>query len=188
MSDSINYSEDNFEHVYVVGIRLWPDSHQADCFTLVLYNEVARNDQNRPLTSEGRILFFRSIHHANAALRAGDKAFRKYEPIKIGVAYVYDIPKVLATVASAEADDDGIVADFVNELLDFIAATNRNISVQHRAALHALADFTTFDKDLRGMPNATSTREMASEALLWGIGTVLSCATVLRPPTRVLEN
>lgn len=184
MSDSITHSEDNFEHVYVVGIRLWPDSHQPDCFTLVLYNEVARNDQNRPLTSGGRILFFRSIHEANRALRAGDKAFRKYDPIQIDVAYVYDIPKVLATVASAERDDGGIVADFVNEFLDFIAATNREIADQHRAALHALADFTTFDKDLRGMSDVAGTRAMASEALLWGIGTVLSCATVLHPKMR----
>ena len=42
----ISYSEAK----YVVGIKLRPGAHRADLFAFVLYNEVARNDEARPLT------------------------------------------------------------------------------------------------------------------------------------------
>jgi hypothetical protein len=180
MNRTFSYSENNFEMVYLVGVKLWPDSHQPDLYTLVLYNEVARNDENRPLTHDGQILFFRTPRDANRALSLGDAAFRKYNPIGEELAYVYDIPKVLALVAGADRDEPGIVADFINELLDFVTATRWALPPLYRDSLFALADRTTFDKDLTGLyDRAPNLRSEASNALLWCLGAVLSTGRLL---------
>jgi len=104
MTDTINYADDNFERLYMVGVRLEPGAHEPDLYTLVLYNEVSRNDQNRPLTSGGRIVFFRDTADANRAIDLGDSAFRKYRPVEQNVAYVYDVPRVLALIIEAETE------------------------------------------------------------------------------------
>src|SRR6476646_1438523 len=119
MVDNISYAEDNFENVFLVGVKIGPGAHQSDVYALVLYNEVARNDQNRPLTSNGRVLFFGEASRADQILAMGDAAFRKYRPFDASLACVYDVPGVLAIVANETRDEPGMVADFVNELLDF---------------------------------------------------------------------
>lgn len=168
----IAHSEDNFEQVYLVGFRLWPDSHHPDVYTMVLYNEVARGDANRPLTRRGSILFSRDKEGAARLLVQGDPAFRKYAPFTGEVAYIYDVPAVLDTVRHADQDDAGIVADFVNELLDFVAATPFVLPSAYNEALRALADSTTFDKNLRGLFQTPSTRNDTLDALLWAFGAV----------------
>jgi hypothetical protein len=180
MADTISYAEDNFEQVHLVGLRLWEESHQPDLYTLVLYNEVARNDQNRPLTANERILFFHSIRQANFALSLGDKGFRKYSLAPDKVAYVYDLPKVLSVVSGGERDESGIVADFVNELLDCVAASHYQLPVRFRTTLFALADHTTFDKDLTLLyEQAPSKRDDAVEAILWCIGAIVASARIV---------
>lgn len=181
MSETIRYAKDNLEQVYLVGVRLRSDSDEPDLYTLVLYNEVARDDSNRPLTQDGRILFFRSPLEANRALALGDSAFRKYKPIGSNVTYIYDLPKVLDLVSGADRDEPGVIADFINELLDLVAATRWPLPAAYRKRLFELADQTTFDKDLTGLYGGDSDmRAEARDALLWCVGAVLTSARVLR--------
>lgn len=174
MSDQhISYSEANYEQVYVVGIKLQPGAHHADLFALVLYNEVARNDENRPLTRAGRIVFFLDPTAADRVLELGDAAFRKYKPARQDIAYVYDVPRVLSIVTSENADEPGILADFINELLDFVAAIDVAIPISYRQMLHAMADSATFSKDL-SMLGSSEARASARDALLWCFGAIVS--------------
>jgi hypothetical protein len=175
--DQISYSDSNFERVYLVGIKLQHGAHQADLYTLVLYNEVARNDQNRPLTRDGRIVFFRSVEQLNDVLDLGDLPFRKYKPLKPEISYVYDLPRVLHIIESERKDEAALVADFINELLDFVAAVGRNLPEAYRGALGTLADATTFDKDLSYL-DAQQNRICARDALLWALGAILAQAEI----------
>jgi hypothetical protein len=180
MTAQIRHSDDNLERVYLVGVRLAPGSHEPDVYTLVLYNEVARQDANRPLTHDGRIVFFKRLREAGRAMALGDIAFRKYSAAPNDVAIVYDVPSVIQLVERGDRDDDAILADFLNELLDFVAATKWPIPSAYIDSLHALADRTTFDKEfgdmLDGVPNG---RSETRNALSWCLGTVLSNVLVL---------
>jgi hypothetical protein len=179
MVEDISYSEDNFENVFLVGVKVEPGAHQIDLYALVLYNEVARADRNRPLTSNGRILFFRDAGHADQVLGMGDVAFRKYRPFGAPVAYVYDVPRVLAIVANEMRDEPGMVADFINELLDFVAATGAPFPDRYREALFRLADATTFDKNFSSLfASSPETRATTLDALYWCLGLVLAHATI----------
>jgi hypothetical protein len=169
----IRFSDENFEQVYLVGVKLQHGAHQADLYTLVLYNEVARNDQNRPLVHDGHIVFFRCVDERNRALELGDVAFRKYKPLGDTVAYVYDVPRVLHIIENESVDQDVLVADFINELLDFVDAAGRTLTDARRAALASLADGATFDKTLRTLEGEEA-RASARDVLLWSLGAILA--------------
>lgn len=176
----IAYSSDNYEGLYLVGIKLQPGVHQVDLYALVLYNEVARGDQNRPLTVDGRIALFHDPSEADRVLTLGDMAFRKYHPFRGDVAYVYDVPAILSLIVCSERDEAAIVAAFLNELLDFVSATELALPDLYRAALHALADATTFDKDFGSLfATAPERRIETRDAVLWCLGAVLSQAVIL---------
>ena len=178
--DNISYAEDNFENVFLVGVKIDPGAHQSDFYALVLYNEVARNDQNRPLASNGRVVFFREPGRADQILAMGDVAFRKYRPFDAELTAVYDVPRVLAIVANETRDEPGMVADFVNELLDFVAASGAQIPDSYRDALFRLADVTTFDKDFSVLfASAPDARATTLNALYWCLGVVLAHATLI---------
>jgi hypothetical protein len=180
MTPGIQYSEDNLERIYIVGVRLWPGSHEPDAYTLVLYNEVARRDGNRPLTHDGRIVFFKRLPDAGRALALGDRAFRKYSDPPRDVAIVYDVSRVIRLVDEADRDDDGILADFLNELLDFVAATKWPLPTAYRDLLHGLADRTTFDKRFGDMlDGVTDGRAETRNALVWCVGVVVVNALVI---------
>jgi hypothetical protein len=177
--EQISYSSQNVEDVYLVGIRTMPNSEAPNLYALVLYNEVARNDANRPLTANGRIVLSRSSEAAAESLALGDTAFRKYLPFQGELAYVYDLPKVLDLVANADRDEDGVVADFINEMLDFVAATPCDLPHLHKACLSSLADATTFDKDFGAHLDATARqRSDTYEALIWCVGAIASWSLI----------
>lgn len=173
----IAHSEHNFEQVYLVGVRLFADSPQPDFYTMVLYNEVARGDANRPLTQDGRIVFAKDTARAGDSLVVGDPAFRKYLPFDGDVSYVYDVPAVLDAVSNADHDEAGVIADFINELFDFVASTPFALPTIYKDALSALADRTTFDKHFGDLFQASpTTRSVTRDGLLWAVGAIIvSC-------------
>ena len=176
----IHYSSDNFEQIYIVGVRIYPDNVDANLYALVLYNEVARGDDNRPLTSDGRIVFFADPKDARRALALGDSAFRKYERPPDSVAVVYDLAAVTTLIRGGEEDGNGIVADTLNELFDFVAATRFRLSGAFKDVLFQLADHTTFDKSLSAFFGSNDgQRELAENAFLWCVGAVAMSSRLL---------
>jgi hypothetical protein len=148
-------------------------------YAIVLYNEVARNEQNRPLTHDGKIVFFKEVSQAQQVLALGDRAFRKYRVAKHDIAATYDVVRVMDLIVGGEYDKEALLADFINELLDFVAATKWTLSGIHRDALFALADTATFDKGFGEMLRAhPEKRKEACDALLWCFGAILSSSIV----------
>ena len=177
---TISYADENYEEVFLVGVRLQPHSNESDLYALVLYYEVARGDKNRPLTSEGRIAFFRDTAHANRALGLGDAAFRKYGNAPVEVAIVYDLPKVLETVRGGEVDEDASVLNLLNELADFVVATGHAMPEPYQQMLARFADWLTFNRNFSTF--FTEHRIERSEimnALLWSVGAVAAQAVLV---------
>lgn len=179
-SGRIHYSKDNFERVYLIGIKLWPgEAPDADFYALVLYNEVSRDDKNRPLTQGRHIVFFREPTFADRLLELGDQAFRKYRPFSDSVTYIYDLPAVLELLSNGVRDERAILADFINELLDFVQATGSEMPAVYRSALYALADRTTFDLEYGSLfADAPEKRIDTRDALAWSLGTILAHAVL----------
>lgn len=176
----IAFSEANYEQVYLVGIRLSAASGGPEYYSLVLYNEVARNDKNRPLTREKRIVLFSQIASADSVLRMGDVAFRKYSPFTGEVAYVYDVPQLVALLQHGERDEGALVLNFINELLDFVAATMVRMPEWAKVTLESLADHATFNSNLgEYFDQGGHSRSQALDAVLWSLGAIVSSAEVV---------
>jgi hypothetical protein len=180
MTHTISHTADNFEQIYLVGVQIDPNSREPDLYTLVLYNEVARNDANRPLTYEDRIVFFRNLKDAGRALALGDIAFRKYGSAPTKVEYVYSVARALAVVDRGAIDEDSMIADFLNELLDFVAISRWTIPENYSSALSSLADYATFHKNIDAFFTHLHKRTETRDAILWCLGAVAMNAVVLR--------
>lgn len=177
---TIRYADENYEEVFLVGVRLQPPPHEFDIYALVLYYEVARGDKNRPLTSGSRIVFFRNIAHANRALSLGDAAFRKYGKAPAEPACMYDVPEVLARVQHGDADDHAAVLNLLNELADFVAATGHTMPERYQQALAQFANWLTFDKNYSGFFEAHGVeRTDILDAIIWSIGAVTTRALIV---------
>ncbi|MFN8647613.1 MAG: hypothetical protein U0104_12665 [Gemmatimonadales bacterium] len=176
----IAFSETNFEQLQLIGIRVSPAALEPEYHALVLYHEVARNDKNRPMTHEGRLIFFSKPTSANNALRLGDPAFRKYAPFAGEVSYVYDIPKVVDLILRGEEDPGAQVLNLINELFDFVAATPLPMPTWARKALEDLADYATFDRDLEGFfKDDPGSRKLSADAVIWSVGAVCLSAELV---------
>ena len=184
MADTITYAEDNFEQIYLVGVKFQPGAHQADLYTLVLYHEVARGDRNRPLAQDGRIVFFSLPEQAREAICLGDLAFRKYMPLRTELSYTYDVPRVLQIIERESWDEGGLIADFINELLDFTAAIGCEMPSAYKLALDRLADDATFDKDLSSL-SAKEARAEARDAMHWCLGAILTHSKLYEKKARM---
>ena len=176
----ISHANPNLEQVYLVGVRLLEGSATPDYFSLVLYYEAARNDGNRPLVHQGKIVFFKHAGAADRVLRLGDVAFRKYAPFKGELSIKYDVPEVLRLIRDGDRDAGGIIVTFLNELLDFLAASKDSPSEDARLLLAGLADHVTFHQDLDdyfGMRRGL--RRETLDAILWAIGSVVASSAVI---------
>jgi len=178
MTHTISHTDDNFEQIYLVGVLIDPNSREPDLYTLVLYNEVARTDANRPLTYEDRIVFFRNLKDAGRALALGDIAFRKYGSAPTEVEHVYNVAQALAVVADGAIDEDSNIGAFLNELLDFVAIRWK-IPDNYRSALSALADYATFERDIDAFFTHSHKRTETRDAILWCLGAIAMNAIVL---------
>ncbi len=173
MVHRIAYAEQNLEQLYLIGFRLTSPPQERILYTLVLYYESARNDQNRPLTHDGRIVFFTKPETAEFALSLGDTTFRKYGHAPRKISTIYDIPMVVQLVQSGDHDASGEVVNFLNEVFDLVLETREPFPEPYRHVLHELADYATFSRDLaQHLDAAPDRRRLALDALYWSFGVV----------------
>lgn len=163
----------DMEELYLIGIRTVAPPYDVDLYAIVLYYETTRNQKNRPLTSGGRIVLFRDVALANRVLALGDVAFTKYFAAPQEIAVTYEPLKALALVENAEYDDSATIINCANEVLDFVAATGREMPHVYRTALESFLNYATFDRDLSVyFDRAAGGREAVRDALLWCFGAV----------------
>src|SRR5579859_8034619 len=92
-------ARENLEALYLMGVRMFAPVDDVDLYVLVLYYDASLDeDVNRPLTHNGRIVFFRDFELADQVLQLGDEQFRKYLKAPTELEIVYEPLKMLALV------------------------------------------------------------------------------------------
>lgn len=81
---------DDIEALYLVGVRVALPPNELDLYALVLYYEADRDHKNRPLTLNGKIVFFRDVAHATLVLALGDAGFRKHAKAPLEPSTLYE--------------------------------------------------------------------------------------------------
>jgi hypothetical protein len=171
--DRIDEMEDepSDEALYLVGVRLHPDTDGPQLCTVLLMNEDARGGKDRPLTdADGYILLFADPARASHAIALGDAAFRKHA-VPAEIAAACDL--AAAVWAVAEGSDSGETGDAVNLLLDLVEATGFPIPGEYRRDLFAITDHLAFSTDIHGFFAAGEySRTELMHAITWCIGAV----------------
>lgn len=158
--------------LHLLALRIDPDASQPELLALFRYADV-----DRPLTCDHRIPFFTRAELGDLAIeRAGLRA-RFPDPAPRDVALTCDIATALYLIVNGDAD--GCIIDCLNTVFDMVAATDLPFPEDHRAELHALADHTTFERDLIACFDGDASRIDAFDALLWCVGAITFRATVI---------
>jgi hypothetical protein len=176
---TIAFTGENYEELFLVGVRLQSHPHELVLYALVLYYEAARGDRNRPLTSGGRIVFFKDPFYADQVLGTGDMAFRKYERAPRTVSYLYDLPGALQRIQYESSVDDASLLNVLNELADFVRASEYPVPHQYQHALNRFADWLTFSNDYTAFFESEKvSRGDLIDAMLWSVGAVVARSVV----------
>ena len=160
----------------LLAIGIDPDRSNPELYSLILHGE-----HDTPLLDGDRIVCFTDPGCASDLIRqygGGSEADRIDVSVPL---YWCDIASTLHLLESPGYDESASVLDTVNVLLELVKATGLTISCEHRAALHALADYCTLNKDL--MPyfeeESDYSRRQCIDAVLWSVGAVVAKARIV---------
>ena len=162
------------EELILVGFRL-DGSHDGPQFYTLL---AVGGDNERPLTSDGRILFFAHPSLAAKAL-ALDPGMARLGPPPETVETFCDIAEALYRVNSQQADADGVILDCLLVFDDLVRATKLHMPDRYQGILTELAARLTERTPLNKIFSSPSLREHVEDALLWCVGAIAVKARIL---------
>ncbi len=162
------------EELILVGFRLEPN-HEGPQFYTVL---AVGGDNERPLTSDGRVVFFIRPELAGKAL-AADSDLSKLGPAPQELETFCDVAEALYRINSQNTDPDGVVLDCLLVFDDLVRATRLHMPDRYQGILTELAARLTEGEALRRIFTNPSLREHVEDALLWCIGAVTAKARIV---------
>ena len=162
------------EELALIAFRATPYHEGAQLYTLLAVG----GDNERPLTADGSIVFFRAPEQAGNALRL-DATMSQLGPAPHHVESLCDIAEALYVVNSQEADPNGILLDCLLILDDLVRATRLSMPERYQAILTELTARLTEGKPLKQIFVSSSLRNHVEDALLWCVGAVVVKARVL---------
>lgn len=160
----------------LLAIGLDPDKMVPD-----LYGAIHEAEQDVPLMVDGRIVFFTEPSRARDLIRQygaqwADDLMDVEKP-----SLWCDVAQALHFLSAGGIDTQVSVVDAVNVLLDLVKAVGAKMVDSRRRALHAIADYCTFTKDLTKYLEEEgdhSSRELV-DAVLWCVGAIVMKARIL---------
>ena len=158
----------------LVGLRLDPRQDGPQFYTLLAVG----GDNERPLTADGRILFFMRPENAARAL-AMDSELAKLGPAPQEVETFCDIAHTLHLVNSQEADPEGVILECLLIFDDLVRATRLHMPDSYQGLLTELAARLTERASLRDIFRKHALREQVEDALLWCIGAIAAKAWLI---------
>jgi hypothetical protein len=162
------------EELILIGFRVDARHDGPQFYTLLAVG----SDNERPLTSEGRIVFF--VHQELAARAlALDPGMARLGPAPESVETFCDIAEALYRVNSQQADPDGVILDCLLVFDDLVRATKLHMPDRYQGILTELAARLTEGAQLRNIFTNQSLREHVEDALLWCVGAVTVKARML---------
>jgi hypothetical protein len=162
------------EDLILVGFRL-DASHEGPQFYTVL---AVGGDNERPLTADGRIIFFTDGRLAAKAL-ALDPSLARLGPAPEQIETFCDVAEALYRVNSQNADPDGVILDCLLVFDDLVRATKLHMPDRYQGILTELAARLTEGAQLRNIFTNVALREHVEDALLWCVGAVTVKARII---------
>ena len=162
------------EELILVGFRV-DASHEGPQFYTVL---AVGGENERPLTANGRIIFFTRPQLAAKSLTF-DANLARLGPAPEELETFCDVAETLYRVNSQNADSDGVILDCLLVLDDMVRATRLHMPERYQAILTELAARLTEGTALRKIFSKTQLREQVEDALLWCVGAVTVKARII---------
>lgn len=161
--------------------RLLAVGLDPDRSTPELYGLIYEGETDVPLMLDGRIVFFTDPGRAHDVIRDhGGPLVADHLDIEKPFFWC-DVAQALHFLSVGGFDDGASVLGAVNVLLDLVKATKAKMDDRRRQALHSIANYCTFNKDLTKYLEEEgdySSRELV-DAVLWCIGAVVVKARIL---------
>jgi hypothetical protein len=164
------------EELYLIGFRLDPMAEGPQLFTLI----AAGAENDRPLISKGRILFFRKPEHSARALAMSDNDMKKVGAAPTDLALFCDVAEVLHLVNAQTEDPDGLILDCIGCFDDLIRAAKVNVPAEYMAALAAMGERLSNSQEFGTLfTDQGIDRERMEDALIWCVGAITVKAKVI---------
>jgi hypothetical protein len=155
------------QELVLVGFRLDGEHDGPEFYTLLSVG----GDNERPITANGRLLFFTHPELAAKAL-ALDAELAKLGPPPTEVETFYDVAEALHLVNSQDADSDAVVLDCLLMFDDLVRATRLHMPDRYQGLLTELTARLTEGKQLGAIFTSHFIREHVEDALLWCLGAI----------------
>lgn len=162
------------EELALIALRATPYHEGYQLYTLLAVG----GDNERPLTSNGSIVFFADPKSAAKAL-ALDPSMSALGQAPTHLEVVCDLAEALYLVNSQDADPHGTLLDCLLILDDLVRATHLRMPERFQALLTELAARLTEGKQLKAIFSNPSLRNHVEDALLWCVGAVTVKAKIL---------
>ncbi len=162
------------EELVLVGFRV-DGQHDGPQFYTVL---AVGGDNERPIASDGRLVFFTRLQLAAKAL-ALDPGMAGIGPAPQELETFCDVAEALHLVNSQNSDPDGVVLDCLLVLDDLVRATKLHMPDRYQGLLTELAARLTERASLGQIFTSHSLREHVEDALLWCVGAITAKARMV---------
>src|SRR5271167_1482552 len=162
------------EELILVGFRVDANHEGPQFYTLLAVG----GENERPLTADGRVLFFTRPQLAAKAL-ALDASLAHLGPAPEELETFCDVAEALYRVNSQNTDPDGVVLDCLLVFDDLVRATKLHMPDRYQGILTELAARLTEGLPLGKIFTSHSLREHVEDALLWCVGAVTAKARML---------
>ncbi len=155
------------EELILIGFRLDARHDGPQFYTLLAVG----SDNERPITSDGRVVFF--VYPKLAAKALGlDPSMAWLGPPPETIETFCDVAEALYRVNSQQSDPDGVILDCLLVFDDLVRATKLHMPDRYQGILTELAARLTEGAQLRTIFTNQSLREHVEDALLWCVGAV----------------
>jgi hypothetical protein len=161
--------------LWLIGFRTSLEADMANFYVLFIHNA-----KDRPLQVNGKIVLFDNPSLAPRALAQAEPAVRELGPAPEDPDLICDVVESLRLIGAENMDPSATIINFLNVLLDMVAATKVPVPPGHKRALWSFADHLTFQReygDFFGEANVT--RDDVQRAVLWCLDTVMAHAVKL---------
>jgi hypothetical protein len=155
------------EELVLLGVRVDAHYDGPQLYTVLAVG----GDNERPLVSEGHLLFFTRPDLAAKAL-ALDSTFAKLGPPPTDLESFCDIAEALHLVNSQDRDPDGVVLDCLLIFDDLVRATRLHMPDRYQGLLTELAARLTEGTSLGKIFSNRALREHVEDAVLWCVGAI----------------